>query len=166
VGDDGKGLMALFDNRRIKPEKKGDGFTVDLSADERELLANLPLQLVELLDEDDAMDDEAVARLFPDAYTAVDTGFNEEYKRLMTDDLRDRHRAALETIASTAAAKRVTHDELYQWMTALTQLRLVIGTRLGVTEDMQPDGDDPGFNLYGYLSWLQEQVVEALSSQL
>ena len=56
-------------------------------------------------------------------------------------------------------------------MTALGQLRLVIGTRIGVTEDMRPDEfDDPirgaAFALYGYLSWLQEQAVEALSSTL
>ena len=144
----------------------GDGFTVDLSADERELLANLAPQLVELLDEEGADDDPAVARLFPDAYTAADSDFNDEYKRLMTDDLRDRHRAALETIASTASAHHLTHDELYQWMTALTQLRLVIGTRLGITEDDEPDRDEPGYNLYGYLTWLQDLVVEALSTQL
>ena len=51
-------------------------------------------------------------------------------------------------------------------MTALTQLRLVIGTRLGITEDDEPDRDEPGYNLYGYLTWLQDLVVEALSTQL
>lgn len=150
----------------ITPEPSGDGFSISLSTEERELLASLPLQLVELLEENDQENDPALARLFPDAYTAADTGFNDEYKRLMEDDLRDRHRAALETIATTAASNHLTHDELYAWMTALTQLRLVIGTRIGVSEDTDPDDDSPGYNLYGYLSWLQEQVVEALSQQL
>jgi hypothetical protein len=162
--------MALFrDNRRIRRAKSGDGYDVRLPDDERELLASLPQQLVELLDATagDAAaleDDPALARLFPDAYSAADTDLADEYRRLMTDDLRDRHRVALETLAAGAHAERIDHDELYAWMTALTQLRLVLGTRLGVTEDMVPSNDDPAFALYSYLSWLQEQIVEALSS--
>lgn len=153
----------------IRPEADGDGYVVDLSADERDLLASLPLQLVEILDTP-IEEDEAIARLFPDAYTAADQDHADEFRRLMNDDLKDRHRASLELIASTAHSNRLTHDELYGWMTGLNQLRLVIGTRLGVTEDTDPDdeddSDDPGFGLYSYLSWLQAQVVEALSMRL
>ena len=50
-------------------------------------------------------------------------------------------------------------------MTGLGQLRLVIGTRLGLSEDFEPD-DSPEYSLYGYLSYLQEQAVEALASIL
>jgi hypothetical protein len=160
VGDDGEAV------KRIK--RKGDGFTIKLPEEERELLASLPGQLVELLDasagDADAMSDPAIARLFPDAYSAADGDLADEYRRLMTDDLRERHRAALETLAAGARAERVDEGELYAWMTAITQLRLVLGTRLGITEDTIPPEDDPAFGVYGYLSWLQEQVVEALSS--
>ncbi len=45
-------------------------------------------------------DDPALARLFPDAYTAIDADFGAEYRRLMTDDLRERHRTSLETMAA------------------------------------------------------------------
>jgi hypothetical protein len=141
----------------------GDGFTLRLPIAERELLASLPGQLVELLDEGDD-EDPAVARLFPDAYSAADADLAEEYRRLMNDDLRDRHRAALETLAAGAHAEHVSAEDLYAWMTALTQLRLVIGTRIGVTEEWEPDEDDPAAGVYGYLSWLQEQVIAALSS--
>lgn len=147
--------------KRIK--RQGDGFDLRLPIAERELLASLPGQLVELLDEND-QDDPALARLFPDAYSAADADLAEEYRRLMSDDLRDRHRAALETLASGAHAEHVSAEDLYAWMTALTQLRLVIGTRIGVTEEWDPDEDDPTAAVYGYLSWLQEQVVDALSS--
>jgi len=168
--------MALFgDDRRIRPAKSGNGFDIRLPDMERELLASLPGELVELLDssagDPDAMtEDPALARLFPDAYTAVDTGFNDEYRRLMTEDLRDRHRVALETLAAGAQTNHIDTEELHAWMTALASLRLVIGTRLGVTEDMDEiDENHPnvqGFALYSYLSWLQEQAVEALSSTL
>ena len=148
--------------KRIKA--KGEGFDLRLPIAERELLASLPGQLVELLDEND-QDDPALARLFPDAYSAADADLAEEYRRLMSDDLRDRHRAALKTLASGAHAEHVSAEDLYAWMTALTQLRLVIGTRIGVTEEWDPDEDDPTAAVYGYLSWLQEQVIDALSSR-
>lgn len=157
--------MPLFrDNRAIRPAKNGQGFELRLTEDERELLARLPLELVELL-ELDPKDDPGLARLFPDAYTPLDADLNDEYKRLMTDDLRDRHREALETIASEAHSTVLTADQLYAWMTGLGQLRLVVGTRLGVSEETDPD-DSPEFALYGYLSYLQEQAVEALSTTL
>jgi len=168
--------MALFgDDRRIRPSKRG-GFDIRLPDAERELLASLPGELVELLDasagDPEAIaNDPALARLFPDAYSAADSDLAAEYRRLMTEDLRERHRASLEVMAAGANADRIDADELYAWMTALGQLRLVIGTRLGVTEEM-PNGfpdDDPAataFALYSYLSWLQEQAVEALSATL
>jgi hypothetical protein len=145
--------------------RAGDGFDLNLAVRERELLASLPLELVEILD-DDPETDPALARLFPDAYSAADTDLADEYRRLMSDDLRDRFRAALETMASNAHATHIAADELYAWMTALGQLRLVIGTRIGVTEDWEPDDDDAAGQLYGYLTWLQGEVVEALASTL
>ena len=153
--------------KRIKA--KGDGFVIKLPEEERELLASLPGQLVELLDatagDATALSDPAIARLFPDAYSAADSDLADEYRRLMTDDLRERHRSALETLAAGARAERVDEGELYAWMTALTQLRLVLGTRLGVTEDTIPPEDDPAYAVYSYLSWLQEEVIDALSSK-
>jgi hypothetical protein len=171
-------VSPLFrDDRRIRPAKNGDGFEIRLPDAERDVLASLPGELVELLDQtagdpDALRDDPALARLFPDAYTAADTDLADEYRRLMTDDLRERFRVALETLASCARAERVDTEQLHGWMTALTQLRLVLGTRLGVTEDLHiedvadDDAAAPAFHLYAYLSWMQEQVVEALSSTL
>lgn len=170
--------MALFrDNRRIRRAKGRDGFDVRLPDDERELLTSLPGQLVELLDEaagNEALmrDDPALARLYPDAYGEADREHAEEFRRLMNEDLRERHRGALEVLAATATRDHLDAEELHAWMSAINQLRLVLGTRIGVTEEMDRDDigeDHPNFgayNLYGYLSWLQEQVVEALSSQL
>ena len=153
--------------KRIKAKK--DGYAIRLPEEERELLASLPGQLVELLDatagDADALSDPAIARLFPDAYSAADGDLAEEYRRLMTDDLRERHRASLETLARGARAEHVDEGELYAWMTALTQLRLVLGTRLGITEDTAPQEDEPAFAVYSYLSYLQELIIEALSSK-
>ena len=56
------------------------------------------------------------------------------------------------------------------WLRALNQLRLLLGTRLDVTEegDERPMSDDDPraatFALYDYLAFLQDQLVDALAS--
>ena len=58
------------------------------------------------------------------------------------------------------------------WLTALNDLRLVLGTRLEVSEDSllgdlpEDDPRAPDLALYAYLSWLQEQVIEAMAGEL
>ncbi len=70
---------------------------------------------------------------------------------------------------ATIDGDRLTEDELVGWLGALNNLRLVLGTRLDVTEDLdfellEPDDDRrPAFALYHYLTWLQDEVVTALS---
>jgi hypothetical protein len=52
-------------------------------------------------------------------------------------------------------------------MGAVNDLRLVLGTRLDVSEEMdEMDPDDPDaplFEVYGYLAWLLENIVAALA---
>ncbi|HEU5212051.1 MAG TPA: DUF2017 family protein, partial [Gaiellaceae bacterium] len=58
------------------------------------------------------------------------------------------------------------------WCGALNDARLVLGERLGVTEDLYENGiarDDPRARelaFYAWLTWLQGELVEALSSRL
>ena len=157
--------MMLF--RRVRRTRRGD-FQVRLPAEERDLLRSLPGQLRQLL----GTDDPALERLFPPAY-ADDAAADEEYRRLMRDDLVQARAGALEVMAATIDADRLTEDELTAWLSAINDLRLVFGTRLDVTEDMYEDPptepDDPRtrpFALYSYLGWLEEQVVEALAAGL
>jgi hypothetical protein len=64
----------------------------------------------------------------------------------------------------------VSADEAPAWLGVLTDLRLALGTRLGVTEDNHeelaalPD-DDPRagtFHVYDWLTFLQETLVRAV----
>ena len=88
------------------------------------------------------------------------------------DLLEGRRQALADAGAGRRAADTLTEDELGSWLTATNDLRLVLGTRLGVTEDTQglmPSHDDPQASewvAYNYLSWLQEEVVTALSDAL
>jgi hypothetical protein len=155
--------VSLFSRRRIRRNRKGD-FEIHLETEERELLSALPEQLRELL----ADDDPSVFRLFPSAYTD-DPERDAEFHRLMREDLLAHHLGALEVLEKTASAEQLDEEQMVGWMQALNSLRLVLGTRLEVTEEMyeQPiDPDDPRaplFAVYSYLGWLQEEIVEALS---
>jgi hypothetical protein len=150
--------------RRVKRTRKGE-FQLRLPPEERELLRDLPAQLREVL----ASDDPALRRLFPPAYKD-DPALEAEYRHFMGDDLLATHTKSLQAMEDTIDAEIVDEDQLVGWLGALNDLRLVLGTRLDVTEDMYDHEMDPGdprapaFAMYTYLGWLQEQVVDALSS--
>jgi hypothetical protein len=89
----------------------------------------------------------------------------------MGSELLDGRTRALEVLAETAKAERLTNEEAQAWLTALNDLRLVLGTRLDVSDESlledlaEDDPRAPELALYAYLSWLQEQLVEALSAE-
>ena len=61
----------------------------------------------------------------------------------------------------------MSSEELESWLGALNDLRLVLGTRLGVTEQTYDEPPrDPGLALYGWLTWLEGTIVEALAAEL
>ena len=153
--------MSLFFRRA------SDGsFRVGLGREEREALKWLTAQMRELLTDAGADGDPALDRLFPPAYGPDEAQKNAEYAQLMREELRKGRLGALDLLAATAEAESVTEDELTAWMGALNDVRLVLGTRLDVTEDMHElDDDDPRapmFELYQYLTLLQGDVIDAL----
>jgi hypothetical protein len=151
---------------RIERDRKG-GYRLRLPAEERDLLASLPAQLANVL----RTGDPSLRRLFPPAYTD-DSEADDEYRRLTHEGLLDGKLGALRVMEETAAADHLTAEQLEAWLGALESLRLFFGTQLDVSEatfqqEFAPDDPDaPVLALYGYLSWLQEQAVEALSSSL
>jgi hypothetical protein len=150
--------------------RRRDGrYDVSLERWERDLLRSLPGQLRDLLTTDP--DDPALERLYPPAYVDDDER-NDEYRRLMRGDLTARRMTAIDVMEASIDEPRLDEEQLVAWMGAINDVRLVLGTRLDVTEDPLEDQvteDDPrapAFALYGYLGYLQEHVVEALSSGL
>ncbi len=153
-------------HRRIERDGEG-GYRLHLPVEERDLLRSLPEQLRDVLQTDDP----SLRRLFPPAY-ADDREAEDEFRRLMRDELLDGKLAALAVVEQTADAERLSAEQLEAWLGALESLRLVLGTQLDVSEETYAvalDPDDPmapALALYGYLSWLQEQAVEALAASL
>ncbi|WP_406476650.1 DUF2017 domain-containing protein [Streptomyces platensis] len=131
--------------------------------------------------------DPVLARFFPDAYGGPDLvpdddvrAASAEFRRYTENDLRSRKREdalalirALDTLAPEggSAELRLKPAECRQWLGALNDLRLAIGTRLEVTDEEDggellrlPDSDPrkPMVMAYLWLGGLQETLVESL----
>jgi hypothetical protein len=153
--------------RGINRDRKTGGYLLNLPPEERALLRSLPAQFRDVLQTDDP----SLRRIFPPAYMDDDDA-NDEFQRLMREELLEGKLAALAIVEETAGADHLTGEQLEGWLGALESLRLFLGTQLDVTDEtyaIELDPDDPSapaLALYSYLSWLQEQAVEALSSSL
>ncbi len=154
--------MTPLPRRRIRRTRRGE-FEIRLPEAERQVLASLVSQLRELL----VMGgDPSLRRLNPTAYPD-DAERDAEYQRLVGDELLRRRLEALDVVEETLGAERLDEERLVVWMGAINDLRLVLGTRLDVSEETElaVDADDPDGPLlavYVYLGWLLEQVVAAL----
>ena len=158
--------------RRRVVRDRGGGFKIRIPDDERDILRSVGPGLREVLvDRATAIEpgeDEAVDRLFPEAYPD-DEERQAEFRLLAHDHLLESHLGALAVLEETVDAERLDEDQLLGWMRALNQIRLVIGVNLGVTEerDEWPESLDdpraPGFAIYQYLTYLQGDIIDALS---
>jgi len=116
--------------------------------------------------EDDT--DPVLERLFPVAYPD-DEDRQTEYRLLARGELLESHLATLETLEETVDAERLDEAAVYSWMRALNEVRLVLGSRLEITDDSyeRPSrASDPrsgAFAIYDYLTWLQGEIIDALS---
>jgi uncharacterized protein DUF2017 len=150
-------------------ERTVDGdFVVRLAPDERDLLRRLTAELEELLAEEP--EDPSLRRLRPSAYEDEDV--EREYRALTGSALESLRQQNLRALQDTAGCERLDAADLDRWLAALNDLRLVLGTRLDVTEDQFADGFDPSaphayeLAVYAFLTWLQEAAVEASASAL
>ena len=153
----------MLPRARIRRGRGGE-FRLRLPADERELLQLLAGELRERVE--DEPDHPDLKRLFPPAH-ADDAEAEAEYRRLVGRQLDDGRANRLDTFTATIDRETLSTAEAEAWLSVLNDLRLVLGTRLDVREelDWNVDPSDPRaaeLAVYAYLSWLQEQLVEAL----
>ncbi|MEU9317557.1 DUF2017 domain-containing protein [Streptomyces sp. NPDC048295] len=131
--------------------------------------------------------DPALARLFPEAYGDEDSELraaSAEFRRFTENDLRTRKRDdalavvrtldALTVAGDGSAVLELTGDECRNWLGALNDLRLTIGTRLEVSDQDGGESDSSLYRLpdtdprkpmvmaYLWLGALQETLVETL----
>jgi hypothetical protein len=153
----------------------GDRVRVRLGLDEVAVLKGLPDQLRSVLAE--GVEEPVNQRLFPPAYLEVeDVERDDEYRRLMHDDLVKEKLANLDLVTGTLArgsaslrrwTVELSEEEAAAWLGVLNDLRLALGVRLDITEDYDGEVDEtdpraPAFRLLSYLGWLEEQLLDAL----
>ena len=126
--------------------------------------------------------DAALARLLPNAY-GDDPEAALDFRRYTEADLRAGKVAHAEAMLATLPTTLPTGDarivldreQADAWLFTLNDLRLALGTRLGVTDDLEdgdPDPDDEGdpdaderlqgLEVFGWLGLVQETLVEHL----
>ncbi len=139
-------------------------------------------QLARLVGMGDAVDrptDPALLRLLPDV-DPDDPERSAEFRRLTDFDLRESKLANLRTaLHSLGASGRIVLDDAAQraWLTALTDVRLVVASRLGLEtdadldelyarEDELPDSEAMLVTVYDFLTWAQERLAGILLDSL
>jgi Domain of unknown function (DUF2017) len=158
--------------------RKGGVCVATFSQQEAQVLRQCVAELAALLSDAPDPDDPAVERLFPDVYPE-DPAAAKEFRRLTEDDLRseklDQAKTVLSDLLESGGEIRLAEEQADVWLRALTDVRLALGTRLGITDDTDIEaeldaavGRDPRssrvgqLSVYAYLSFLQESLVGAL----
>jgi hypothetical protein len=147
--------------------RAGDAYRIRLNDAARDALRTLCSELRRLLVNENPATDSAIARLFPPAYPE-DPLRNLDYEQGAGNDLLAGRLAALDTVTDTLDASRLTQQQLLAWLGAINDLRLVLGTRLDVTEETTEEtfaADEragPMYEQYMFLTWLEDLIVDAL----
>ena len=182
--------MALHGFRRTRAGR----VVIRLDSAERGLLRSLVEQLREMVQPADGPDaaptdplarlvgidpaattptDPAMLRLFPDAYGDDEPEATAEFRRFTERSLREGKLANAELVLSSleGAGERLTlsPQDVQPWLGALNDVRLTIGTRLGITEDIEDrrafgadEAELVAYDLYDWLTFLQETLVRAV----
>jgi hypothetical protein len=146
-------------------EPVAGGVRVDLPASVRDLLRQILPQLRDVLEGGDASRDPALARMFPAAYPD-DPLRSLEFETSVGSELLRERLDAIRTMEGSLDADRLSDEQLLAWHATVNGLRLVLGTRIGITEDVSleevSDDDRPAFELYHDLTALEAWIVDVL----
>ncbi len=149
--------------RRQRPaafQRVGDRTLIRLEEEERLILVDLAGQFRSVVADDH---DPGLRRLYPTAYPD-NPDWDADYTGLVHDDLVQLRLEAANTVEATAGSPSLADDELADWMQVLNGLRLLLGTRLDISEEDQfdPEADDaPARALLAWLGFLLEEAVVA-----
>lgn len=173
---DGEDVVLTLDDEEIR-------ILQSLVADLRKMIEPAPIQVSDPLAEIVGIDetavepiDEAVARLFPNAYTDDDEAAT-EFRRFTERGLRQRRMEQTKTVEmvferASRGATTVSEPETRAALGVFNDLRVVLGVRLGIEQD--DDGRDdfiapedprrPMYVAYQWLTWLQQALLESMTA--
>jgi hypothetical protein len=148
----------------------GDAVRLRLDREEAEVLRKLVDEMLTLLHEEES-DDPVTKRLFPDAYDSPDDAA--AYRELVSNQLRASKISSLKAVRNDLADDEIdvtlSGEAAGAWLTAITDLRLALGTRLEMTEEkmaQEIDPQDPHASSYAilhWLGWIQESMLHAMN---
>ena len=120
-------------------------------------------------------DNPVMARLLPDAYRD-DAGAAADFRRYTDSELRARKRdnahLVLLSVPEGGGRLELDRDQVDSWLECLNDMRLALGTALGVTEETDIDEleeEDPAYQsmaIYGWLGFLQESLLSCVDPRL
>jgi hypothetical protein len=105
--------------------------------------------------------------LFPAAYRD-DPLMSLEFERTMGEAPKNGKLEALATLERTAGSEELSEDEFLSWMGAVNDMRLVLGTRIEVSEEStdedypEDDPDHVSYVVYRFLTDLEGEMLYAL----
>lgn len=148
----------------IRWDPRAGVYRVELVEGFRKVLRELMEQFIELMEDPEAP---VLHRLFPPAYSdPADLAMQEEYRRLMQEDLVQRRREECRAVLESAEATELTEEQLLAWSRAINSIRLALGTYLDVSEDDPPRvPETTEESAYQWLSFMLEETIEAMSRQ-
>ena len=145
----------------MRVRRKAAVLRVELTEAEVALLGGLLDDLADALAEPDPHDP-MIQRLYPDGYTD-DDGASREYRELVQSDLQadriGRVRACRAELPPGGGRMALDDEALDRWLRELNDLRLGLGTRLGVTEEDELDDSQPAVQIYSWLTEVQDILV-------
>ena len=159
----------------MKPfKRKGEDVVTRLDPAEAGIIGLLLDQLEQLLaaDPDDSGGDPVMERLLPPGH-ASDPEIAADYRELTESALRSGKADDLATVRATlppdGGEVRLDDEQARAWLRTTNDLRLALGTRLGVTADTEPPedpADEEGSQLavYYWLTAVQGSLVDALAA--
>lgn len=151
-----------------------DSVLLHLTEDEQQILTSLLYSVLETLAEPEDPEGSALhQRWFPEAYPDDAEAAERFRERAEADLMQGKRGNAAACLATLDAApddgtRVLDLDEATAWALALNDIRLALGTRLGVGADYdgQPASADdervPALDLYDWLTWMQETLVRSL----
>lgn len=161
MGDDGAELSDS-DGILFRWDPKTQVYRVKIDDGFRQIVRELMGQLMALLDDPGAP---ILYRMFPPAYSnPADVERQDEYRRLMMEDLVERRKAECQVMIDTAGQKTLTEEQMLAWSRTINSLRLVLGTYLDVkdTDEYHPP-ETAEESAFQFLGWLLEETVDAMS---
>jgi Domain of unknown function (DUF2017) len=154
--------------------RRGDQLVARLVDAEAGIVGLLLDQLEQLLSADpaDTGGDPVMARLLPPGHTG-DPEIAADFRDLTESGLRSGKADDLATVRATlppdGGEVRLDDDQARAWLRTTNDLRLALGTRLGVTAETEPPEDPAGeegsqLAVYYWLTAVQGSLVDALAA--